>query len=94
MFEKVTKRIHIIFKGRVQGVGFRYATVEAAEVLKITGWVKNLSNGDVEVVAEQRQDILEDFIERLEREFCGYIKNKEVGWEPATGVFKGFSVSF
>jgi len=94
MPDKLTKRIHVIFKGRVQGVGFRYTAVSAAEVLNCTGLVRNLDNGDVEVIAEQKQDTLKSFIERLEDEFSGYIKNKEVDWEPATGEFKDFSVSF
>lgn len=93
MSEKVIKRIHVIFKGRVQGVGFRYTAVNIAEGLSCMGWVRNLDNGDVEVVAEQKQDVLESFVDRLENEFSGNIKNREVDWEPATGAFKDFSVS-
>lgn len=43
---------HFVISGRVQGVGFRYSTKRKAEQLKLSGWVKNLPNGDVEVVAQ------------------------------------------
>ena len=48
-WEKKTKiRKHIIFYGRVQGVGFRYYAVQKANQLGLTGWVKNLYDGSVE----------------------------------------------
>ena len=49
-WEKKTKiRKHIIFYGRVQGVGFRYYAVQKANQLGLTGWVKNLYDGSVEM---------------------------------------------
>ena len=42
---------HIVVSGRVQGVGFRYHTMAAAQRMGISGWVRNLSNGDVEILA-------------------------------------------
>ena len=42
-------RKHIIFHGSVQGVGFRYYSEHKANQLRLTGWVKNLYNGDVEM---------------------------------------------
>ncbi len=56
------KSLHIIVSGRVQGVGFRFFTQEIAVNLHITGWVKNLSNGDVEIYAEGSKEILEKFL--------------------------------
>jgi len=53
--------------GRVQGVGFRYATLNTARRLDIDGWVRNLPDGNVEVVARGSSEILavlEDFLER------------------------------
>jgi acylphosphatase len=46
------KRLHIVISGRVQGVAFRAATRETAIALNLTGWVKNLQNGQVEAVFE------------------------------------------
>jgi len=47
-----------IVRGRVQGVGFRYATRSMAARLRLSGWVRNLPNGDVEVAAHGAPDVL------------------------------------
>jgi len=54
-------------KGLVQGVGFRYSTVREAQRLRINGWVKNASNGDVEVWAEGPAEKLSAFLTWLRR---------------------------
>lgn len=54
-------------KGRVQGVGFRYFTYQKATQLNLTGYVKNLTNGDVEIVASGSQDTLESFLAWLQQ---------------------------
>jgi len=46
------ERLHAIVVGRVQGVGFRYFVKQQAESLSLTGWVRNLPEGQVEVIAE------------------------------------------
>lgn len=51
--------IHCIVKGRVQGVFYRQAAVEKAQELNLTGWVKNLPDGDVELMACGDEDTLE-----------------------------------
>lgn len=58
--------LHIIVSGRVQGVGFRAWTVREAARLRVTGIVRNLSDGTVEIVAEGSPDALERFCTRLE----------------------------
>lgn len=57
--------VHIIVKGMVQGVGFRYFTIRKAAELNLTGWVKNLYNGTVEVEAEGERGLIEEFIKDL-----------------------------
>lgn len=52
-------RLRLIVRGRVQGVFFRYSTVEEARKLGLTGWVRNLPSGDVEIVAEGKRRDLE-----------------------------------
>ena len=48
----MVKRMHLVISGRVQGVCFRHSTVQEASRLDLTGWVRNLRSGDVEVLAE------------------------------------------
>lgn len=60
-----TRRIHARIKGRVQGVGFRDFTDRAASSLGITGWVRNLADGDVELLAEGPAAALRTLMERV-----------------------------
>ena len=62
-WEKKTKiRKHIIFYGRVQGVGFRYYAVQKANQLGLTGWVKNLYDGSVEMEVEGEEPLIDQLI--------------------------------
>jgi acylphosphatase len=88
------KRIHATFIGMVQGVGFRYSVQRAAEELGICGWVKNLRNGNVEIIAEAPKEVLMQFLERVKAGFSAYIRNVEITWEPASGEFKDFTITF
>ena len=58
--EKVRK--HIFFYGRVQGVGFRYYAVQKANQLGLTGWVKNLYDGSVEMEVEGQEELIDQLI--------------------------------
>ena len=65
-WEKKTKiRKHIIFYGRVQGVGFRYYAVQKANQLGLTGWVKNLTDGRVEAELQGQAKLVDSFVERI-----------------------------
>ena len=55
-------RVHLRITGRVQGVGFRWATREEAVRLGLTGWVRNTDDGAVEVVAEGEDAQIERFV--------------------------------
>ena len=61
--EKVRK--HIIFSGRVQGVGFRYTACYLASPLGLTGWVKNLTDGRVEAELQGQAELVDSFVERI-----------------------------
>ncbi len=61
------KRYHIIVEGLVQGVGFRWFVQTCANKYGLTGSVKNLSNGMVEVFAQGEESDLNNFIHDLER---------------------------
>ena len=88
------KQVHAYYSGRVQGIGFRLSAVRLAEGLGILGWVSNLGDGRVEVVAEAAEDTLKDFLSQISGIFSRYIQNIDVEWEPATGEFKDFGVKF
>lgn len=89
------KRVHVLFSGRVQGVGFRYTVCRIAGQLNVTGAVRNLSTGDVELTAEGPQPALSDFLLNIRKSPLskGIIK-EQMNWEPPTGEFKQFGVSF
>ena len=59
------KRVHVLYSGQVQGVGFRYSVQDIAMNLGVTGWVKNLEDRRVEVVAEGEQKDLEGFLDKI-----------------------------
>lgn len=85
-------RAHIFFSGIVQGVGFRYTTHKIASELKLTGWVRNLSDGRVEIVAEGAGKTIALLVASLENHFSGSITGRDILEEPATGQFKDFRV--
>ncbi len=87
-------RVHVVFNGMVQGVGFRYTAERIALRLGITGWVKNLADGAVEMVAESEKAKLEDLLAEINRYFDRYIENSDIKWLKATGEFKGFNIKF
>ena len=55
-------RAHVFITGRVQGVGYRYATVDTATQLGLTGWVRNLPDSRVEAVFEGAKEIVEEMV--------------------------------
>ena len=86
-------RYHLIIKGRVQGVGYRMSAYDAAIDLGITGWVKNMRDGSVEVLAESDKATLEQFVSWAKKG-PGYAKVSEVSTEEldASGEFKSFYI--
>ncbi len=89
------KRVHIYVSGRVQGVGFRFFTIRVAKDLNLKGFVKNLPNGRVEIVAEGDAESLARLIEAVRRgPRLARVDNIEVKWETPTGEFKGFYIEW
>ncbi|MBN1405496.1 MAG: acylphosphatase [Candidatus Omnitrophica bacterium] len=88
------KRLHTYYTGRVQGVGFRFSAEELALSMGIKGWVKNLADGKVEVLAEGEEEALTDFSGRLEIIMRRYIQKKDISWEQYTGEFRDFEIKF
>ena len=88
------KQVHAYYSGGVQGIGFRFTAERLAEELGIFGWVSNLGDGRVELVAEAAEDTLKDFLSQISGIFSRYIQDADVEWVPATGEFKDFGVKF
>ena len=57
--QKDRARLHLVISGRVQGVGFRFSAYDEAKDLALAGWVRNLPNGNVEIVAEGSRENLQ-----------------------------------
>jgi len=88
-------RLHTNFSGTVQGVGFRFTVRRIAEQYEVTGFVKNLSDGCVEVVAEGDREVVKSFIDAIcNSTLCDYIRNVEKEWQPATEEYKEFKIEF
>jgi len=87
------RRYHLIISGKVQGVGYRMSALEAAQSLNLSGWVSNLSDGRVEVIAESEQEKLEQFV-TWAKQGPVYANVTEVKLEElaATGEFIGFNI--
>ena len=88
------KQVHLFYSGKVQGVGFRYTLLDIARREKICGWVKNLDDGRVEVIAEASEDILSNFLQEINHQFSGYIKDLNTEWLPASGQLDDFGIRF
>ncbi len=89
------KRLRVIYQGRVQGVGFRFTAEAIALGLHLTGWVKNLPNGDVELLGEGPKDSLNRLMDKIRASALGkYIQKEKVSWEAFRNEFSDFRVEF
>lgn len=85
-------RVH--YSGRVQGVGFRHTARTVAAGFKVTGAVRNLPDGRVELVAEGERAELEAFAAAIrESGPGGFISDEQAQWRPAGGGFSGFEIA-
>jgi acylphosphatase len=85
--------MQIFYSGRVQGVGFRYTAKSLASGFEVTGTVRNLPDGRVELTAEGGEDELEAFRQGIRDSGLGhFIRNEEVGWAQAKNDFRGFEI--
>jgi acylphosphatase len=87
------RRLTVIYTGRVQGVGFRYTTKQLAAGFEVTGTVRNLPDGSVELIAEGLREELEAFREALRNEgLAGFIRDERLQWESAQNKCRGFEI--
>jgi acylphosphatase len=82
-----------VISGDVQGVGYRYTVLSMARNFKITGFVRNLNNGGVEVQAEGEKDELDRFLDAIRIKSGGIdVQSISTEWKDAEGKFSGFTV--
>lgn len=87
------QRVHIVVSGRVQGVGFRYHTQRTAMALGLTGYVRNLPDGGLEIVAEGAPDNLRDLAAWARHgPRTAYVADMRTAFCEATGEFADFAV--
>jgi acylphosphatase len=80
------------FSGRVQGVGFRYTVNHSATRYNVRGYVRNLSDGRVELVMEGAEGEMSSLVEDVTRQMAGFIRDVTCETSPETGEFSGFAV--
>ena len=86
-------QLHAIVRGQVQGVNYRSSTVTQASRLGLSGWVRNQSDGSVEVLAEGPRAALEQLLAYLRHgPPSAQVSSVEPSWQPATQTFQHFEV--
>jgi len=75
-------------------VGFRFTARSIAEEFGVSGWIKNLGDSRVEILAEAPEETLKKFLDKITQYFSRYIQDTEIEWQPASGEFKDFTIAF
>jgi acylphosphatase len=85
--------MRVLYSGQVQGVGFRYTVKSVATGFDVTGTVRNLPGGSVELVAEGTRDELEAFRQAIRQSGLEhFVRDEDVSWTEARSEFRGFEI--
>ena len=83
----------VYYTGRVQGVGFRYTVKSLTPGFEVTGTVRNMPDGRVELVAEGERSELDAFRQAVRESGLGrMIQHEQEFWSEAAGAFRGFEI--
>ena len=88
------QRRQVLYEGHVQGVGFRFTVLLIARRYDVAGFVRNLPDGRVELVAEGTPEVLSGLLADVADAMKGYIRRTNVETAPATGEFSGFDLAY
>jgi acylphosphatase len=88
----IAKRI--IFIGRVQGVGFRFTSHRMANRHQLTGFVRNLSDGSVEMLAQGTSEDIDDCLEDIKEYYPGHIRDMNIQEIPPDPKHTDFRITF
>lgn len=95
MGENQNYRLHAYITGRVQGVGFRYHALQSAKDYQLKGWVRNLHDGRVEVLAEGPHEDLNRLLGDLRKgPISADVTDVDYEFSNARGDFNGFNVRY
>ncbi len=85
--------VHILVSGKVQGVAFRYNARNIASQLGVGGWIKNLPNGKVELMAEGSKNLVEEMVKWCKKgPRMAVVEDMEVNWLPYSGKYNQFQL--
>jgi acylphosphatase len=88
------ERVTNLYSGHVQGVGFRYAVKTLTTGFEVTGLVRNLPDGRVELVAESAKEELEAFLQAIRESDVGrFIRQEQAHWSEAKNEFRSFEIT-
>lgn len=88
------KQLRALFYGQVQGVGFRYTAQSLARHYAVSGYVRNLVDGSVELVAEGEEKELAEFLKRIRKSHLSvYIRDTKELWSEPEGRFQSFTIA-
>ena len=85
---------HVIFKGRVQGVGFRYATQRMAGRYDLTGYVRNLPDGTVEALLQGTAANIQACMDDIKEYFSGYVRDIKITDQPVNPQYHDFRITY
>jgi acylphosphatase len=89
------KRVHVYYSGTVQGVGFRYTVDRLARETAVSGWVKNIPDGRVELLCEGEETSLKELLRKIKSgTMRNYIDSADVSWSEPSDEFEGFEIRF
>ncbi len=87
--------MYCVITGKVQQVAYRVYVQEAAMSLSLNGWVRNLPDGTVEVLAQGYPDVLKDFVEHLhEGSLMAKVESVAIDWRTGNVVYDDFSIIY
>lgn len=84
----------IIFVGRVQGVGFRFTAHRMANRHQLTGFVRNLPDGNVEMLAQGQLEDIDDCIRDIKEDLTGYVRETKIDDVPPDPRHTDFKITF
>ena len=88
------ERREVYYSGNVQGVGFRYTTRSISSRYRVTGQVRNLPDGRVQLVTEGTPEEVDQFLADVRRTLGQHIRDEQIVRQPASGQFEDFEITY